>query len=117
MIETVRAGVADRADATSFVGQPDSLTCVFNDLEPMLASDRHDRVHVTHQIEHVNRHDRLGVGRDLPLDVFRIDRQAFVDVDDDRDSADHQRGDRGGHPRIGGNEDLVTGTYTCGCER
>jgi hypothetical protein len=47
----------------------------------VLLCDRHDRIHVAGQVEHVHGHDGTCVRRDLPLDVSGINGEALVDVD------------------------------------
>ncbi len=69
--------------------------------------DRHDRVHVARGAPHMNWHDGSRARPDSGLDRLGIDRDGFVDVDDQRDRADRQHRSRGRHIGVGRDDDFV----------
>ena len=68
----------------------------------------HNSVHIADKIKHMNGDDGLGIGRDLALDVFGVDRQTLIYVHEHRNSADCKRRDRCGYPSIGRHQDFIT---------
>src|SRR3981081_1581576 len=55
----------------------------------------------------MNGYDRFGVWCYLSLDVFRIDSEAFVDIDENRDCSDSQRRNCCGYPSVGGDQPFI----------
>src|SRR6185437_6896338 len=108
LVETEGPDVANGTHAPSLVTDADRLAGIFYDKKIVLLRDGGDGVHVADQVQHMHRYDRLGVGRDLALDILGIDRQALVDIDQHRYGADGKRRDRGRYPRIGGHQYLVS---------
>ena len=109
LVEAEGAEMADAAEGAALVSHAHRLAGIFDDDQAVFPCDGHDRVHVTRRVAHMHGDDGAGVGGDLPLDVFRVDGEGFVDVDKDRNRADHDRGRCGGHPCIGRNEDFIPG--------
>jgi hypothetical protein len=73
----------------------------------MLAGDRHDCVHVAGRVPHMHGNDRLRVRPDDGADGLRRNRDALVDIDDDRNGSNRQNGRGGRHIGVGGNDDFV----------
>jgi hypothetical protein len=109
LVEAQDARVADGADAPTAVRHTDSLCCVFDHDQVVARRNLHDCIHVTHQVDHVNRDDRPRSRRDLPLDVGRVDRERLVDFDEHRDRADSHGGSRRRNPCVGGYKHFVAG--------
>src|ERR1039458_9497237 len=112
-IETETTGGADAAGFAPFVGGGDGLGGVLDDGEPVTVRDPHDRVHIAHLAEQVNWNDRLGAGRDGPLNQFGVDViRARIDVDKNRGGARADDGAGGGEEGKRGGDRFVAGAQT-----
>src|SRR5262245_52150143 len=70
--------VAERTDVALYPGLAaialtDLFSAVFNDFEPMLSDQLHDRVHVDRQTVYVDDHDGFGPRCDLGFNLGRVD--------------------------------------------
>src|ERR1035437_3830818 len=112
-IETETTGGADAAGFASFVGGGDGLGRILDDGDPVTVRDPHDRVHIAHLAEQVTRNDRLGAGRDGPLNQFGVDViRARIDVDEDRGGAGAGDGAGCGEEGKRGGDGFVAGAET-----
>src|ERR1019366_6317419 len=107
-IETETTGGADAAGFAPFVGGGDGLGGALDDGEPVTVRDPHDRVHIAHLAEQGNWNDRLGAGRDGPLNQFGVDViRARIDVDKNRGGARADDGAGGGEEGKRGGDRFV----------
>ena len=72
-IKAESGGVSERSGLLSLIGSPVCLRAVFNDLEPVLLSDSHDRVHVAGLSVKVDRHNSLSLFSYRSFDERGID--------------------------------------------
>src|SRR5271166_251184 len=72
-IKAETADLAHQARCLSVRGGFDGVRAVLNDMQPMLARDLEDRIHVTTTATHVDHENPLRSRRNSNLDLFRID--------------------------------------------
>ena len=65
--------LSKRTDLLALVQSAMGVGAIFQNLDIMLASDRHDGIHVSRHAGVMNDHDRLGPWRDAPLEALRIE--------------------------------------------
>ena len=89
------------------------LAGVLDDGQTVAVRDGRDRVHVGHQAEQVDRHDRSGPWGDRGLDPGGIDKVGvWLDVDEDRGRARVQDGADRRVERVADRDDLVARAET-----
>jgi hypothetical protein len=117
LVKTERSRVTNSADSTASIDRADRLARVFDDPEIELLRDFCNSVHIAHEIQHVNGYDRLGVRRDLSLNILRINCQALIDVDKHGDRANGQWGDGRRNPSVGRHQHFVAWPNASSYER
>jgi len=116
LVEAKDANVAHRPGGLPPIGHADCLAGILNDEQIVLIGDCDDCVHVSNQVQHVDRNNGLCCTGHSGLDVDRVDGQALVDIDKNwnRTNRDHGSGRR--DPGVCGYEHLVARTNLCANE-
>ena len=102
----VRGAVADHPAAK---GRGQGMGCVLDHLQPMVAGQRSDRLHVAGEARDMHRHDGAGARRDRGRHPCRVDGHGRgVDIDQHGRRAHLDDGERRGDEGVGRGDDLVT---------
>jgi len=107
--------MADRSDQPALVRGQVALGVVLDDCEIMPLRQRQNGIEIGRQPENTYRNDRFREGRDLALNVCRVDVEGVrvaVGKDGHRAALDDDK--RGGRHGQRGHDHLIAGTYARG---
>ena len=96
------------ADLSTLVHRSVGMGNVLDDIELVTVGDLHDGIHVARIAEIVNNHDRLGLGRDAPLQILRIKAQLVVDITENGRSTEIHSLGNASPIGLGGADDLIS---------
>ena len=111
-LHTETPHISDCPDPFAFIGCAVSVRAVFNHEDIVTLCNFHNGVHLRWHSTEMDDNDRFRVGRDSPLDIFRISASGErVNIAEDRNRLTGENGHIRPPKRCGGGDNFIAGSH------